>query len=113
MCRAIAVVYSDGVKGGVCHRYRSEELAGECVGAICNEGHASCIIDGKVLGAFSEDCVLQELSFILDDFVNFLDAKTESLDCLIEDAALFLRVWFLVCLTDKGGMSRFTLFVFA
>ena len=104
MCRAIAVVYSDGVKGGVCHRYRSEELAGECVGAICNECHASCI---------SEDYVLQELSFILDDFVNFLDAKTESLDCLVEDAALFLRVWFLVCLTDKGGMSRFTLFVFA
>ena len=76
MCRAIAVVYSDGVKGGVCHRYRSEELAGECVGAICNEGHESYIIDGKVLGAFSEDYVFQELSFILDDFVNFLDPKT-------------------------------------
>ncbi len=54
------------------------------------------------MGAFSEDYVLQELAFILDDFVNFLDAKTESLDCLVEDAALFLRVWFLVCLTDIG-----------
>ena len=56
MCRATALVYSDGVKGvsatgvvlGIGGRMR------RC------EGHASLIIDGKVFGAFSEDCVLQE-----------------------------------------------------
>ena len=108
MCRATAVVYSDGVKGV------------SATGIVPRNWRANASVPFAMkamrlvssMGRFWAH-VLQELSFILDDFVNFLDAKTESLDCLVEDAALFLRVWFLVCLTDKGGMSRFTLFVFA
>ena len=56
MCSATAVVYSEGVKGvsatGV---VAPKELAGKWVGAVCKEGHASDVIDGKVVGTVSEE----------------------------------------------------------
>ena len=57
-------------------------------------------------------CLLQVLAFVLDGFVDFLDAKAEFIHSLIEDTARAICVRCLIDLNGECGVNRFALVVF-
>ena len=93
----------------VCMRKSAEELAGEEVGAVREECHASRVIDGKFERPFRERLKLQLLSLVLDRLVHLFDTVSEAFDWRVKYTGGLLGAKGLLELIADGRVQCFSL----